>query len=408
MVDEFNSANYSKEVIKNVFEINPDYDLVHRSFLNKTEKKLSNYFSQCQNWAASHDYQAGFIGIPPHLPISYFNESLIADLNRYHILNDRLIELRCGQPWLIDIKNKEHLQFKTHDICLEGLTTSTQFHLKVPFTDLTSIYNYSQLISPFMVAVGANSPFIDSNSLWHESRIPLFHQTVCEQQKVDEFGCADDRVRFGNKFINSITDLFDENIKLSEILPQNKSLDFDEFACTKLHNSTIWRWNRLVFSSPEINPTHIRLEHRTQSAGTSPADITAQLAFFVGMIAYWHKFQPDICDKVDFKILRHDFYSAAQYGLCTTIRSIDNSEHVIQKILLTKMLSQAADGLKYLEIADNDIEYYINIVLRKRIEKNLSGASWQISKAQELGSVAKMFSLYLNNQQLLKPLYLWD
>ena len=221
MVDEFGGNNFSKEVIKNVFEINLEPQFVSSGILTNTESQLTNHYLQCQNWASKSKANACFIGIPPHLSAKYFNESIIADLDRYHTINNHLRSFRNGSPWHIDIKNKQHFIFEAHDICLEGLTTSTQFHLKVPFDELVNIYNYAQLLSPFMVAIGANSPFIEGYQLWHESRIPLFHQSVCEYDKPDKYGCADDRVSFGHKFIANISDLFTDNLALSQIFTKN-------------------------------------------------------------------------------------------------------------------------------------------------------------------------------------------
>lgn len=408
MVDEFESDKYTKEVIKNVFEINPSHEQVQPGFLAKIEQKLKEAFQQTQTWASARDLLVGFVGIPPHLPINYFNESVIADLDRYRELNQSLCDLRHGKPWQIDIKNKDAISYQSQDICLEGLTTSTQFHLKVPFKDLADVYNYAQLLAPFMVAISANAPFIDSKSLWMESRIPLFHQTVGINDRKDPFGCVDDRVRFGSKFISSVFELFAENLSLPRVLePELTSSDARHFPYTRLHNSTIWRWNRLVLSLPEINPPHLRLEHRVQSAGVSPSDITSQLAFFVGIIAYWKSHAVPPASLSTFKMLRERFYQCAKYGLVSKITFGQHKNKSIKTILLEELLPQAKAGLLKIGIPKEEANNYIEGILLPRISKGLTGASWQVSKAQQLGSVRPMFDEYLIKQASFEPLHRW-
>ena len=61
--------------------------------------------------------------------------------------------------------------------------------------------------------MGANSPYLLGKQLWHETRIPLFEQaTDTRSEELKEQGVRP-RVWFGERWITSIFDLFEENVR---------------------------------------------------------------------------------------------------------------------------------------------------------------------------------------------------
>ena len=61
--------------------------------------------------------------------------------------------------------------------------------------------------------VGANSPYLLGKELWRETRIPLFEQaTDTRSEELKDQGVRP-RVWFGERWINSIFDLFEENVR---------------------------------------------------------------------------------------------------------------------------------------------------------------------------------------------------
>ena len=49
----------------------------------------------------------------------------------------------------------------------------------------------------------------------------------------------------------------------------------------RLHQGTVWRWNRAIYD-PEVGG-HLRIELRALPAGPTPLDMVANAAFLVGM-----------------------------------------------------------------------------------------------------------------------------
>ena len=63
------------------------------------------------------------------------------------------------------------------------------------------------------VAVGANSPFLYGRQLWAETRIALFEQATDTRPDELKAQGVRPRVWFGERWITSIFDLFEENVR---------------------------------------------------------------------------------------------------------------------------------------------------------------------------------------------------
>jgi len=95
----------------------------------------------------------------------------------------------------------------------EAACTSTQLHTQVGPDNFAAYWNASQAISGIQLAIGANSPYLLGKELWRETRIPLFEQaTDTRSEELKEQGVRP-RVWFGERWITSIFDLFEENVR---------------------------------------------------------------------------------------------------------------------------------------------------------------------------------------------------
>src|SRR3546814_16102763 len=63
------------------------------------------------------------------------------------------------------------------------------------------------------LAVGANSPFLLGRELWRETRIPLFEQATDTRSEELKAQGVRPRVWFGERWITSVFDLFEENVR---------------------------------------------------------------------------------------------------------------------------------------------------------------------------------------------------
>lgn len=53
----------------------------------------------------------------------------------------------------------------------------------------------------------------------------------------------------------------------------------------RLHNGTIWRWNRPLIGFDGQGKAQLRIEHRVVPAGPSISDSIANAAFFFGLLS---------------------------------------------------------------------------------------------------------------------------
>ena len=107
------------------------------------------------------------------------------------------------------------------------------------------------------LAVGANSPFLLGKELWRETRIALFEQATDTRSEELKAQGVRPRVWFGERWITSIFDLFEENVRyfpaLLPIVDDEDPLAVLEAGDTptlselRLHNGTIYRWNRPIY-----------------------------------------------------------------------------------------------------------------------------------------------------------------
>ena len=54
----------------------------------------------------------------------------------------------------------------------------------------------------------------------------------------------------------------------------------------RLHNGTIWRWNRLLIGFDRDGVPHLRIEHRVLPAGPTICDMIANAALYLGLARY--------------------------------------------------------------------------------------------------------------------------
>ena len=130
------------------------------------------------------------------------------------------------------------------------------------------ILEVPELVSAPLVAVAANSPYLFGLDLWDETRIPIFEQSVASGGIANAKKGPLKRITFGNDYVReSLWECFEENLEhYPVLLPHDFEQPAEEMAHLRLHNGTIWRWNRpLIGFSGDV--PHLRIEQRVIPAG---------------------------------------------------------------------------------------------------------------------------------------------
>ena len=263
------------------------------------EQQLLDELAMARAKASDHGTQLAVIGILPTLGGRHLVEEAISPAERYQVLNEQVLSGR-GEPIRLDITGgdllgtaPEHLVADFDSIAPEAACTSMQLHLQVPPADFPAYWNAAQCLAGVQLAVGANSPFLLGARLWAETRIPLFEQSCDVRPPELRNQGVRPRVWFGERWIGSVLDLVEENSRyFPGLIPQTDDVDplvelragripdLDEL---KLHNGTVWRWNRPVYDVAGGQP-HIRVENRVLPAGPTAVDMVANALFFYGLL----------------------------------------------------------------------------------------------------------------------------
>lgn len=405
-----NNELLTPELARFNVELNVVPQDLHGPILSDFETSLKKLWNQCQKTAGKMQCKLLSIGILPTLLDEHLTLENISTLERYRALNEQILRQRKGESIQLNIVGNEHLRAERLDVMLEAAATSLQIHIQVPQHKAVRYYNASLAISAPMVAVGANSPFLFGKNLWEETRIPVFEQSV----PTGGFDGASrgplHRVSFGTDYARiSLFECFLENEQhFPVLLPVEYKQDIEELRHLRLHNGTIWRWNRPLIGFDSDGTPHIRIEHRVVASGPGHADNIANVALYYGLAHYYATIADPAEDTLSFAQVRNNFYTAAQHGIYGHIEWTDNKRTTIQKLVLDRLLVEAETGLYKLGIDEQDIKYYLGII-EQRVSSGQTGSDWQRRFVEcHNGDMQLMTRNYLNNQKTNEPVHRWD
>src|SRR5271170_1730620 len=196
------------------------------------------------------------VGILPTLMPEHLASGWMSASTRYAALNDSIFNAR-GENIQIDISGPEPLSLNSTSIAPESACTSMQLHLQVAPADFGANWNAAQVLAGPQLALAANSPFFFGHQLWSETRIELFAQSTDTRPEELKAQGVRPRVWFGERWITSIFDLFEENVRFfPALLPVCEDEDpletlerggVPSLGELRLHNGTIYRWNRPIY-----------------------------------------------------------------------------------------------------------------------------------------------------------------
>ncbi len=408
-LDRMNDPLVVPELAKFNVELNVDPQTLNGKALSLLREGLQRTWDDCQRVAAGMDTRLLIIGILPSVSQQDLTLANMSELKRYRALNDQVLRLREGKPLMLDIYGREHLAISHRDVMLESAATSLQLHLKVAAPNAVRYYNAAQIVSAVTVVAAVNSPFLFGRHLWEETRIPLFEQAV----EVGGFAGASRgpvrRVSFGTGYAKeSLLECFVEN---EEHFPVLLPIQFDEpdreMRHLRLHNGTIWRWNRPLIGYDDDGTPHLRIEHRVLPAGPTVIDGIANAAFFFGLVHALASNSVAPETQLPFATARDNFYAAARDGLDAHITWLDGRKLPVRTLLLDQLISIAGYGLESLEIAAEDRDLYLGIV-RDRVRSACTGSSWQCAYVTQHGcDMQSLTETYYERQQSGMPVHDW-
>ncbi len=405
-----NNVLLSPELAKFNIELNVDPEKLSSTVLSSFEKKLDLLWQQCLTTAQSLEANILGIGILPTLQDNDLTLKNISRLDRYKALNEQVLRHRKGVEIELNINGKEHLRVQHKDVMLEAAATSLQIHIQVPQDLAARYYNASILLSAPMVAVSANSPCLFGKRLWQETRIPVFEQAVPTGGYGGAASGPVQRVSFGSDYVrSSLYECFLENLEhYPVLLPVHYQTQREQLKYLRLHNGTIWRWNRPLIGFDNKQTPHLRIEHRVCAAAPTNLDNIANIAFYYGLVHYYATMEEPPEYDMPFADAKNNFYCSAQQGLKHKTCWFSPKTNSLKNIILDILLLQAETGLYQLGISQHDSKRYLSII-EQRVAQNKTGSDWQLNFLDAHQNDRTLLTLsYLKNQSTGRPVHEWD
>ncbi|WP_250031943.1 glutamate-cysteine ligase family protein [Paractinoplanes maris] len=341
---------------------------------------------------------------------------------RYRLLNDEMAGAR-GEQFDLDIRGVEQLRSASDSIAPEAACTSVQFHLEVPPDRFDRFWNASQAIAGAQVAIGANSPFLHGRRLWAETRIALFQQATDIRPDELKAQGVRPRVWFGERWITSVTDLFAENVDFFEpLLPILDDEDPHEvlraggvprLAELRLHNGTVYRWNRPVYDVMAGRP-HLRVENRVLPSGPTVIDLLANAAFYFGLVRGLADQENPVWSRLPFEAARDNFHAGAVAGIEATAYWPGRGEIPVAELVRSVLLPHAYEGLDRYGV-DPAIRDRLLGIIDERCRLGRNGAWWQtetVRQAEQRGrsrseALREMLLRYTELHHTNEPVHTW-
>mgnify|MGYP001942614451 FL=1 len=420
LLKNLNDKQFQPELNQYNLELNLSAFSQQGKPLSRLHDEMVDKTSKLEKVAEKYDTCVTPIGILPTLRKQHLNTDCMTNLPRYSCLAKHLYQER-GDNFQVNINGQDPLIIDFSDICAEGANTSFQVHLMTKPEQLVNTYNAAQLTLPLVTAISANSPIFLGNTLWHETRIALFKQSLDIRHRDQYQWQQPTRVNFGHGWLrNNIWEFFAQTVSLySPLIPyidkqQNKTeLQLNELC---LHLGTIWPWNRPVYSAE--NNGHIRLEFRAIPAGPTSIDMIANAAFAIGLATGLQDDIEELTAYIPFNFAEYNFYRAAQFGLDAKVLWPSENKYQPQEVdiktIIAKLLPTALKGLLSLGIFEQEAQFYLNII-EQRLAKQFTGAVWQIETLASLKqkmhtdkACQQLVQRYIENSRSCQPVALWE
>ncbi|HSC03034.1 MAG TPA: hypothetical protein VLC49_06935 [Solirubrobacteraceae bacterium] len=365
-------------------EINVPPRLLEGEVFSALERDARASLNDAEERARTTGAHMMVIGILPTIGAQHLRAETFSANPRYALLNEQVFAAR-GEDLEISIGGVERLFIHADTIAPEAACTSVQLHQQVEPEAFARYWNAAQAIAGVQVAVAANSPFFCGKELWRETRIALFEQATDTRPEELKIQGVRPRVWFGERWITSIFDLFEENVRyfpaLLPVVEDEDPLemlergDVPRLGELRLHNGTIYRWNRPIYDVVRDQP-HLRVENRVLPAGPTVVDIMANAAFYYGLLRMLAEDDRPVWSQMSFSAAEENFHAGAREGIDARVYWPGLGEVPAAELVVRRLLPLAHEGLGRWGVASEDADRLLGIIERRCVLLR-NGASWQ-------------------------------
>ena len=177
------------------------------------------------------------------------------------------------------------------------------------------------------------------------------------------------RVWFGERWITSIFDLFEENSGTSRRCFRSAATKMRwpywmrsaEAGRVEVHNGTVYRWNRPVYDVQADVP-HLRVENRVLPAGPTVVDTMANAAFFAGLVRALANQERPLWTQMSFSAASENFAAGVRHGIAAEVYWPQIGQVSVVELVVRKPLPLAAEGLRMWEVDEAEIGRLLDII----------------------------------------------
>jgi gamma-glutamyl:cysteine ligase YbdK (ATP-grasp superfamily) len=415
--------DFTTELAQFNVEINIPPRLLDGTVFSELEQQVRTSLNHAEDKSRGAGAHMMLVGILPTISDAHLNGEALSANPRYRLLNEQIFAAR-GEDLRIRVDGVERLSTYADTITPEAACTSTQFHLQVAPKQFADYWNAAQAIAGVQIALAANSPFLFGKELWRETRIPLFEQATDTRPEEIKAQGVRPRVWFGERWITSVFDLFEENVRyFPALLPlcedEDPQAELDRGGVPQLgeltlHNGTIYRWNRPVYAVTESGP-HLRIENRVLPAGPTVADIIANGAFYYGLTRALVDEDRPVWTRMSFSVAEENLHTAARDGIDARLYWPGVGEVPVTELVLRRLLPLAHRGL---ELAGMDAAWREPLlgIVEQRCVTARNGALWQAEMVHHLEktgvtdrreALRQMTATYMDYMHMNAPAHTW-
>ena len=376
------------ELAKFNLEINLSPRVFHGTCLGDLEKETLDHLSIIRQNLEPLNADYLLTGVLPTLRKWDLELHNLTPRKRYRALIEAIHSQLIGNSFELRLVGIDELLVKHDSPLLEACNTSFQVHLQVRPQDFIKMYNISQALAAPVMAIAANSPIVFGKRLWHETRIALFQQALDTRTTAYHMRERSPRVIFGTGWMeDSIIEIYKEDIARFRVL---LSADVEEDSLMKIyekkvpklralqvHNSTVYRWNRICYGVSPNGKPHLRIENRVLPAGPTVADEMANAALWLGAVTGMAQVVDDIRDHLSWEDARDNFSKAARVGIDSAFSWFNDAKIGACELVLKELIPLARQGLESRQVASEDIDRYMGII-EERAKRHMNGARWQL------------------------------
>jgi len=410
-------------------QFNIEINVAPRSLAGASVDELERELRASLNDAEQRSQGLGahivMIGMLPTLTPEHLTADAISANPRYALINEQIFAAR-GEDLHISIDGPERLSTYADTIAPEAACTSVQFHLQVSPQGYADTWNAAQCLGGVQLALGANSPFFFGKELWRETRVALFEQSADTRPDELKAQGVRPRVWFGERWITSIFDQFEENVTYfpallpicddeepAEVLARGDTPRLGEM---RMHNGTIYRWNRPVYDVYEGQP-HLRVENRVLPAGPTVVDVLANGAFYYGLLRVLAEQDRPVWSQMSFAAAEDNFYAGARHGINAKIYWPGLGEVPATELVLRRLLPLAHEGLSAWGV-DSSVSDRLLGIIEQRCITHTNGAEWQARTFHSIDdekqpldrsyALREMLRRYVEHMHSNEPVHTWQ